>query len=33
MMKSFDRNTMGKACKRLRSGSKDVIAADGSFTE
>jgi hypothetical protein len=30
---SLDRNTMEKACKRFRSGSEAVVAADGSFTE
>jgi hypothetical protein len=33
VMESFERNTMGKACKRIRSGSKAVVAADASFTE
>jgi hypothetical protein len=33
VMKSFDRNTMEKTCKRFRSRSKAVFAADGSFTE
>jgi hypothetical protein len=33
VMESFDRSTMGKACKRFRSGSKAVITPDGSFTE
>jgi hypothetical protein len=33
VMESFERNTMRKACKRFRSGSKAVVAADGSFTE
>jgi hypothetical protein len=33
VMESFDRNTMEKTCKRFRSRSKAVFAADGIFTE
>jgi hypothetical protein len=33
VMESFDRNTMEKICKRFRSRSKAVVAADGSLTE
>jgi hypothetical protein len=33
VMESFERNTMVKASKRFRSGSKAVVTADGSFTE
>ena len=33
VMEFFERNTMGKTSKRIRSGSKAVVAADGSFTE